>query len=76
MPPALVRYVAYSGSYTLATTHEGYQSICQICGGGYRDDEPSLCTGCDECWRLFHFRCAGFMRLLPARKKWKCDKCH
>ena len=49
------------------------EDVCQVCGKS--DQEPNKWIGCDNCWRWFHFSCAGFRRKPSARSRFVCVHC-
>ena len=54
------------------------EEICQGCQKKYDTDneaEKSTWVGCDNCWRWYHFPCAG-LSVLPAEEDyWSCPQC-
>ena len=54
--------------------------MCQGCGAHFDEDEESAqraWIGCDgpECWRWFHFYCAGFKKKPKKTTKFLCAHC-
>ena len=51
------------------TTH------CFTCGGTYMEGEEDQWVGCDDCYRWYHYQCAGFTTLPSSSQPFTCVLC-